>query len=458
MRQAETAIDRMSKAAWALLACAALACSDQPSDTTGRGGSSSTTTHGAGGENSGAGGSSSTGAGGGASTTTSSTSATTGSAGATTGATSGAGGAGPTDGGAGGSAGGQGGSGGSAGVPDGGARATYVFVSGYGNSIVTFAFDPASATLAPKNTPQHVQSASFLAWTNPTREIFALSELASGRVFGFSVNAATGALTPVNDVSSGGAGPAHILADPTNRWILVADYDSDTAAVVGVQPNGMLVGPAAGDIQMLGASSEAHNFALDPTNHYAFCALKGQQAIAQYNFDATTGKLTPNTPAKQMMSGDPRHIVFHPSGKYAYAITESASTMVAFTHAAGKLTEVQSLTTRASSGGGNSTGVAAMHPSGKWVYGSNRGDNDIVQYSINEADGRITLVGHTPSSGSTPRHFSLDPSGQFMFVANQSSNNVVVFRIGADGKPAQVGMPVPVAGAQPTFVGAAVMP
>ncbi len=229
-------------------------------------------------------------------------------------------------------------------LPDGGTRAMYVYTSGYGNSIVTFAFDPVTATLTPKNTPARVDSPSFLAWTTPTHEIFALAELASGRVFGFSVNPATGALTPVNDVSSGGAGPAHILADPTNKWVLVADYDSDTAAVLGVQPNGMLVAPAAGDIQMLGASSEAHNFALDPSNQYAFVALKGQNAIAQYKFDAPTGKLTANTPAKQTTSGDPRHIVFHPNGKFAYVINESASTMAAFAHDAGKLTEIQALT------------------------------------------------------------------------------------------------------------------
>jgi 6-phosphogluconolactonase len=124
----------------------------------------------------------------------------------------------------------------------------------------------------------------------------------------------------------------------------------------------------------------------------------------------------------------------------------------------GRLTEMQNLTTRASSGGGNSTAEVAMHPNGKWLYGSNRGDDDIVEYSIG-ADGRMTLVGHTKTGGGNPRHFSIDPSGQYIFAANQDSNNVVVFRLATtDGKPTQVGSPTTVAGSQPTFVGAVLLP
>jgi 6-phosphogluconolactonase len=333
-------------------------------------------------------------------------------------------------------------------------------VSGYGGTIVTFAFDPVQATLTPKGTPVRVMAPSYLTWTTPARQLFALSEVAAGRVFGFSVNPATGALTAINDVSSGGAGPAHLLADPSGKWVLVADYDSNTAAVLGVQPNGNLVASAQGDIQSFATNSSPHNVMLDPSSQYAFVALKDADTIAQFKFDVATGKLTPSTPPRVTTAGGPRHIAFHPSGKWAYVITESGSTMVAYTHSAGTLTEMQSLSTRmGGGGGGNATSLCFVHPSGKWLYGGNRGDNNIVQYSLSETDGRMTLVGFTPSGGNTPRGFSLDPTGQFMFVSNQASDNVVVFRIGAaDGKLTRAGNPTSVAGVQPTFVGEALMP
>jgi 6-phosphogluconolactonase len=334
-----------------------------------------------------------------------------------------------------------------------------VYVSGYGGSIATFAFDAVQATLTPTGSPTRVASASYLTWTTPARQLFALNEAAAGKVFGFNVNPSTGALTATNNVSSGGAGPAHLLADPSGKWVLVANYDSGTAAVLGVQPNGTLVASAQGDIQSFGANTAPHNIMLDPSSQYAFVALKDADAIAQFKFDVATGKLTPSTPPRVTIAGGPRHIAFHPSGKWAYVITESASTMVAFTHNAGTLTQLQSLSTRMGGGGGSATSLCFVHPSGKWLYGSNRGDNDIVQYSLNAADGRMTLVGFTPSGGNTPRGFSIDPTGQFVFVANQDSDNVVVFRIGAaDGKLTRAGNPASVPGNQPTFVGLALPP
>jgi 6-phosphogluconolactonase len=346
-------------------------------------------------------------------------------------------------------------------MPDAGARSGYVYVSGYGGMILTFTFDPVQATLTPKGTPTRVSMASFLAWTTPTHQLFALSEVTAGRVFGFSVNPANGALTATNDVASGGAGPAHLLADPSGKWVLVANYDSGQAAVLGVQSNGNLVASAQADVQSFGANAEAHNFVLDPSSQYAFVALKGSDAVAQFKFDSATGKVTPSTPPRVATAtgAGPRHIAFHPSGKFAYVINEQASTMVAYTHNAGVLTEMQNLSTRMATGAGNTGAEVAMHPSGKWLYGSNRGDNNIVQYSIGDTDGKMTFVGVTPSGGNTPRHFSIDPTGQFIFVANQDSDNVVVFRIGAaDGKLTRAGNPTSVTGAQPTFVAEALLP
>ncbi len=119
----------------------------------------------------------------------------------------------------------------------------------------------------------------------------------------------------------------------------------------------------------------------------------------------------------------------------------------------------ETLSTRAASASGsNATAEIAIHSSGKWLYGSNRGDHNIVVFSIGDADGKMTLIDHTDTGGSTPRHFSIDPTGKFLLAANQMSNNLVVFRIGSDGKLTQAGNPTAVSGAMPTFVGALFLP
>jgi 6-phosphogluconolactonase len=131
----------------------------------------------------------------------------------------------------------------------------------------------------------------------------------------------------------------------------------------------------------------------------------------------------------------PRHFAFHPSGRFAYAINELASTISALAYDAqrGTLTEVQTLgTLPAGFDKGNSTADIHVHPSGKFLYGSNRGHDSIAIYSIDQATGKLTAVGHQPTGGRVPRNFNLDPSGKFLLAANQDSDNVVLFRVDPD--------------------------
>ncbi len=334
----------------------------------------------------------------------------------------------------------------------------FVYVSGYGNSIVTFEFDPTSGSLTPRGSPTQVDAPSYLTWTTPARRLYALSEVAAGRVYAFSIDAATGALTPINDTSAGGAGPALVYADPSGKWVFSANYDGNTATVLPIQPTGGL--GAAVDTESYEAGSFPHAATLDSTRQFAYVLLKGAGMIAQYKFDGSTGKLTALTPPRIAGGGpSPRHIAMHPSLKVAYVIDEEGSSMTAFNVAAnGTLASFQTLTTRAATGGGNTTAEVMVHASGKWLYGSNRGDDNIVQYALSPTDGKMTLVGNTPSGGSRPQCFAIDPTGQFVIVANQGSDNLVLFRLDADGKMQRMGNPVAVTGVQPTFVGAAVMP
>jgi 6-phosphogluconolactonase len=360
--------------------------------------------------------------------------------------------------------GGTGAGGGSGGAAGGTAMgAIYVFASGYGGTIATFAFDPEAGSLVSKARFPGVAAPSFLAWHSPDNHVYALNELMDGgRVEAFSVNPSDGTLARIDDADSGGGGPAHILVDPSGKWILAANYDGGTAGVVAITPGGGVGAPV--DTESFGADSWPHQVTLDPGRQFAFVVLKGANAVAQFHFDAGSGQLTPNTPPRVNTADGvgPRHLAFRPDAKFAYLITEQGSTIIGYAYdsSKGTLAEIQTVPTRAkgATGGFNITAEIAVHPSGQWVYGSNRGDNTIVQYALGPTDGKMTLVGHTASRGEWPRHFSFDPAGRFMFVANENSDNLAVFQIGADGKLSPVGDPIVVGNLMPTFVGALEMP
>jgi 6-phosphogluconolactonase len=176
----------------------------------------------------------------------------------------------------------------------------------------------------------------------------------------------------------------------------------------------------------------------------------GLDKLMVYRFDPAKGTLEPNaTPFATVAPGSgPRHFAFHPDGKHAYAINEMASTVTAFDFDASKGTfsEIQTISTRAPGGKpGNSTAEILVHPSGKYVYGSNRGDDSLAIYGVEPGSGKLTLVGHQSTGGRTPRNFGIDPTGQYILAANQDSGTVVVFRIDqGTGKLKQVGEPVAV--------------
>ena len=155
--------------------------------------------------------------------------------------------------------------------------------------------------------------------------------------------------------------------------------------------------------------------------------------VLVYRFDAAKGSLTPNHPPYAKVAGGagPRHFAFHPGGKHAYVINELDSTVTAFTWDAerGVLETIHTVPTLPHPVEGNSTAEVQVHPSGRFLYGSNRGHDSIVVFAIDEKTGQLTLVEHQPTQGSTPRNFGIDPTGTFLLAANQQSGTVVVFRI-----------------------------
>jgi 6-phosphogluconolactonase len=345
---------------------------------------------------------------------------------------------------------------------DGGNPAPHLvaYASGYGPDIARFTLDDTSGALAPAGTtPAFGGSPSFLAVNPAVTTLYALDENANGRVGAYSIEAKTGTLTFLGAVSSGGNGPAFVSVDPSGKWVLVANYGDGTASVLAVQPNGSL---AAAPADHVTAGAEAHMMVADPSDHFVFVPCKGADYVAQYVFDASTGKLTPNAvPHVATAAGaGPRHIAFHPNGKYAYVIDEIDSTMTAyaFDAASGTLTPIESQSTLPQGFSGTNTAAEVwVHPSGAWVLGSNRGDDSIVVFAVDAATGKLTPKGFTKSGGATPRDFTLDPTGAYVYAANQTTGNVVPFRFdAAQGTLAPVGMPETVTAA--SFVGVVALP
>lgn len=289
-------------------------------------------------------------------------------------------------------------------------------------------------------------SPSFLTIHPDGKLLYAANETAqfkgekgTGGVSAFSIDPRTGGLKFLNSQISRGAAPCHLIVDKTGKNVLVANYTGGNIASLPIQKGGKL-GKASGFVQHKGSSvnqgrqskPHAHSINLDANNKFAVAADLGLDQLLVYRFDAKKGTFTPNDPAfaKVAPGSGPRHFAFHPNGKNAYTINEMLRTVTAFDYDAkkGKLTSIQTITTVPKEVKSGSTAEVQVHPSGKFLYGSNRGHDSIAVYTIGD-DGKLTHVEYQKTKGRTPRNFGIDPTGQFLLAANQSTSNVVVFRI-----------------------------
>ena len=260
---------------------------------------------------------------------------------------------------------------------------------------------------------------------------------------------ATGAMANMGaDVGSGGSGPAHVAVDASGKWVLAANYGSGDVGVVAVGSDGTL-----GAAKSLHAGVNAHEVVLSADGAFAWVPCLGSQYVAQYRWDGATGTLTAGAAPTVMTpaGAGPRHLTV--VGARAYLVEETDSMIVVYSvDAGGGLTSMQRLSSRDAAATGTNTGAEVqVHPSGKWLYVSNRGDDDIGVYAVAPADGKLTAVAHVKTGGTTPRHFSIDPSGRWLLVANQGSGDVRVLAIdAATGIPDATNVMVPAT--MPSFV------
>lgn len=332
-------------------------------------------------------------------------------------------------------------------------NAMHVYIGTYTNGtsegIYRVSLDTATGALSNPELAARTTSPSYLALHPTRRFLYAVNETGkfegqpTGSVSAFALDAATGALTLLNQQASGGSGPAHVAVDRAGRTALVANYGGGSVASLPITADGRLQ-PAASVIKHEGSSAHpkrqtkpyAHSINVDLANRFAYAADLGADRVFVYRLDADRSTLTPASPPSAALApgSGPRHLAFGNSGRFAYVINELALTVTVFAHdeQTGALTEVQTIGTLPAGQAADpafSTAEVVVHPSGRFLYGSNRGHDSLVVFAIDEATGKLTLVEHEPTQGSTPRGFGIDPTGRFLLAGNQRSGSVVVFRI-----------------------------
>jgi 6-phosphogluconolactonase len=320
--------------------------------------------------------------------------------------------------------------------------------------IYAYRFDSSTGKLVSLGLAAETAEPSFLAVDSNGRFLYAANETANfngqptGAVSAFATRSETGKLSLLNQVSSHGADPAHIILDRAGKYALVSNYTTGSVAVFPVLKDGRL-GEATAFVQHKGSSvnperqkgPHAHAIALSPNNRFAIVADLGLDQLLVYSFDATKGTFGANPQIVRASPGaGPRHLAFSSDGRFLYVINEMQSSVVAYSYneSTGALDELQTISTLPKNFSGDNTAAEIeVHPSGKFLYASNRGDdNSIAVFAIDSRAGTLTHVENNPAGGKTPRNFSIDPTGSWLLVANEDSNDIVVFRI--DGKTGQL--------------------
>ena len=321
-------------------------------------------------------------------------------------------------------------------------------VQGLGKGIYAYRLDAARGALEPVGVTEGVRNASYLAFDPRRQCLYCVNEFkeyqgqASGAVSAYRIDQQTGALTFLNTVASHGTDPCALMVDHSGRCVIVANFASGSVCVLPIAADGSLK-EASCVIQHEGSSVDprrqkgphAHAVEICATNRYVFVPDLGCDRIFIYALDAEHGVLipNPNQPSVAVTPGaGPRQLALAPNARFAYLINELNSTMTAYEFDTGRgtLRELQTLSTLPEGYGGDSTcAEVQVAPSGRFLYGSNRGHDSIAIFALDADKGTMTLVGHESTRGAIPRNFTLSPDGAFLAAANQDSNNVVLFSV-----------------------------
>jgi 6-phosphogluconolactonase (cycloisomerase 2 family) len=292
---------------------------------------------------------------------------------------------------------------------------------------------------------QHVgglENPSFLAVDAAGRHLYSVhgdrSEATS-----FAIDRRTGHLRLLNRQPTGGYNPIHLAFDRTGRFLVVANYGTDSTAVLPIGKDGTL-GPYSTLTTVTGAigphrreqnNIRPHHNPLDRSGRHFFLPCKGGDAVIAYRLDGRRGVLVEAGRVATRPGAGPRHIDFHPRRPFAYVINELDSTITTYRQRGARLTPLQTIPSTPPDFSGYSTGAEiAVDRAGRTIYVSNRGHDSIGVFAIDPARGTLTPRQWLPTKGAVPRFFSLDPVERFLYVANQGSHTIFAYRVGTGGK------------------------
>lgn len=348
-------------------------------------------------------------------------------------------------------------------------RTIYIgtYTSGESEGVYIARMNTSTGALKITGSARHSANPSFLAIDPQGRYLYAADEIQEfegkpcGAVTAFAIDRANGGLRHLNRQFSHGGAPCYVMVDKSARHVLVANYSGGNAAVLPIHSDGSL-GEATSVVQHEGSSineerqeaPHAHSILLDAENGHAFVCDLGLDRVMVYAYDGEAGRLgRADTPWVSVKPGaGPRHLAFHPDGKSAYVVNELDSTLTVFAYGAkfGRLTERKTVSMLPDDFSGENSGADVhVHPTGRFLYASNRGHDSIAVFAIDDRDGGVTLIQHESTQGEFPRNFAIDPSGTFLLAANQKSDSIVSFRINPDsGRLSPTGhrleVPIPV--------------
>ena len=291
-----------------------------------------------------------------------------------------------------------------------------------------------------RNPSYQVLSSNF-EYLYSVLEIQSYGNKENGAVAAFKIDKETGIPQFINCQSAGGKAPCHISTNKAGTYIFAANYADGTAAVFPVLEDGSLSEASCvithqgfGPNKERQEKAHTHFVSLTPDEKFLCAVDLGIDRIMVYRFDNATGKLYPALHPEVVIrpGSGPRHIVFHPSGEFAYLINELSSDIVSFEYSSedGSFSELQYISTLPE-GYNDINYCAAIHVSddGQYLYGSNRGHDSIAIFKIDSLTGKLALIDIVSTFGSFPRDFQIEPSGKYLYVANQNSNTIVTFRI-----------------------------
>lgn len=312
--------------------------------------------------------------------------------------------------------------------------------------IYAFRYDASSGKLEPPGVAAETPDPSWVAIHPNGKLLYAANEAGkNSMVSAFALDAKTAKLTLLNQLPALGEDPCYLSLDKTGKYLLVANYTSGNVVVFPIGADGKL-GPATANLRdegTLGPNKErqdgphAHWIETSAGNRFAYVTDLGLDRVLIYKFDADLGRLSRPDPSQPEAfqaalppGAGPRHLAFSRDGNFMYVLGELQSTVTTFANEAReKYRAVQSVSALpAAFSGRNDAAEIALHPSGKFLYTSNRGLDSIAVFQV-DSGGLLRLAANVRTGGKEPRHFAIDPSGNYLFAENQLSDKIVTFRI-----------------------------